>query len=129
MSPTHERSLDATYQRSLAEGVLSYQRCSNEHAVFPPRPACPTCGSRELAWHDAGPGATIYSATTISPRGAAPYTVLLLDVDDGFRMMSRIDGVDTTVARIGDRVRIVIRPLTEGGDPLPCAEIATEVPA
>lgn len=129
MNPTEERSLDAIYQHRLSEGSLSFQRCDNDHAVFPPRPVCPACGSRELEWHDAGPEATIYSATTISPRNADPYTVVILDVDDGFRMMSRLDGEDATTAGIGDRVRIDIRPLTEDGTPLPCAALIQAVSA
>lgn len=129
MNPTEERSLDATYRHRLSEGVLSYQRCASNHAVFPPRPVCPTCGSRELTWQDAGSTATIYSATTISPRNATPYTIVILDMDDGFRMMSRLDGDDATAARIADLVRVDIRPLSEDGDPLPCATLVPAVSA
>ena len=125
MSPTPERSLDATYAHRLAEGTLSYQRCGGDHAVFPPRLVCPTCGSRKLTWTDASGDATIYSTTTISPRDAAPYSVVVLDTAEGFRMMSRLDGDDATIAQIGDRVRIEIRPLADGGNPLPCAVLTT----
>jgi hypothetical protein len=129
MSTTQERSLDATYRRHLTDGALVFQRCGDGHAVFPPRPACPSCGSRELAWTESTGDATIYSATTISPRGQDPHTVVILDVDEGFRMMSRLDGPDATAASIGDRVRITVRRITDDDAPLPLADLATGVPA
>lgn len=124
MSLTQERSLDATYRRRLTEGALAFQRCWRGHAVFPPRPVCPTCGSGDLTWTESAGEATIYSATTISPRDKDPYTIVILDVADGFRMMSRLDGADAITARIGDHVRIKIRPVDDGGDPLPLATLA-----
>ena len=126
MSPTQERSLDATYRRHLTAGTLVFQRCHAGHAVFPPRPVCPSCGIRDLAWTESTGEATIYSSTTISPRDKDPYTVVILDVDEGFRMMSRLDGPDATAAAIGDRVRVAVRSLTAGDDPLPLAELTTE---
>lgn len=129
MSPASERSLDATYRRRLTEGALAFQRCANSHAVFPARPVCPACGSRELEWTDSTGDATIYSATTISPRDQNPYCVVILDVAEGFRMMSRLDGVDAASASIGDSVRITVRPLTADGDPLPLAVLVTAASA
>lgn len=126
MSPVPDRSLDATYRRRLGEGALTFQRCADGHAVFPPRPLCPTCGARELSWVESRGDATIYSATTIAPREAAPYAVVILDVDEGFRMMSRLDDDDVAAASIGDRVRLAIRSLREDGDPLPLADLVTE---
>ena len=125
MSLAQERSLDATYRRRLTEGALAFQRCGDGHAVFPPRPVCPTCGTRELAWTESAGDATIYSATTISPRDQDPYTVVILDVAEGFRMMSRLDGSDATTAVIGDAVRLEVRPIATGGDPLPLASLTT----
>ncbi len=115
MSLAQERSLDATYRRRLTEGVLAFQQCGGGHAVFPPRPVCPTCGSRELAWAESAGDATIYSATTISPRDQDPYTVVILDVAEGFR--------------IGDDVRVEVRAIAGGGDLLPLAALSTGVDA
>ncbi len=129
MSLAQERSLDATYRRRLTEGVLAFQQCGGGHAVFPPRPVCPTCGSRELAWAESAGEATIYSATTISPRDQDPYTVVILDVAEGFRMMSRLDGPDATSATIGDDVRVEVRAIAGGGDLLPLAALSTGVDA
>jgi uncharacterized OB-fold protein len=119
MNIEESRSLDATFRSRLAVGELSFQRCSQLHAVFPPRPVCPTCGSNHLTWTDSDGLGTIYSATTITPRGVDPYTVVVVDLDDGFRMMSRLDGEDALNAAIGDRVATDIRPAAADGEPLP----------
>ncbi|MFH7323010.1 MULTISPECIES: Zn-ribbon domain-containing OB-fold protein [unclassified Aeromicrobium] len=119
MTIEESRSLDATFRSRLEAGALAFQRCSESHAVFPPRPVCPSCGSTELAWGDSEGRGTIYSATTISPRGVDPYTVVVVDLDEGFRMMSRLDGDDALAAKIGDRVETEIRPLVADGELLP----------
>lgn len=123
MTPNDARSPDAEYRQHLEAGRLTYQRCSPVgHSVFPPRIACPTCGSRDLAWTDSVGQGTVYSTTTISPRGVDPYAVILIDLDEGFRMMSRLDGPDALSVEIGDRVRTTIRTIGEGTEPQPCAE-------
>ncbi|MBC9227621.1 OB-fold domain-containing protein [Aeromicrobium sp. zg-636] len=119
MTIEESRSLDATFRSRLETGALSFQTCSQAHAVFPPRPVCPTCGSTELTWGESEGHGTIYSATTISPRGVDPYTVVVVDIDEGFRMMSRLDGEDALNAKIGDRVVTDIRPAAADGEPLP----------
>ena len=123
MTQAEHRSLDATYRSRIEAGTLSFQRCEAEHAVFPPRPVCPTCGSTSLVWEDSAGRGTIYSATTISPRDKAPYTVAIVDYDEGFRAMSRLDGDDAVNAAIGDRVTVDIRPIAEGGEPHPCVTL------
>ncbi len=122
MIPSSLDSPDAIYRQGLVDGVVAYQTCGQGHAVFPPRPSCPTCHDQDLAWSPIGGQATIYSATTISPRDGDPYTVVLLDVDEGFRMMSRVDGPDAVRAAIGDRVTIAVRPLPGGTDLLPVVD-------
>jgi hypothetical protein len=125
MSSESLDSPDATYLRGLRDGVLTYQTCARGHAVFPPRLACPRCHDAALTWGPSDGRATIYSATTITPRDRDPYTVVLLDVDEGFRMMSRIDGPEALTAAIGDRVAIAVRPLPDGTDPVPCVDRVT----
>ena len=124
MSTKPERSLDATYRRRLSEGVVAFQRCGEGHAIFPPRLACPHCGDTNVAWEDSAGAGSIYSLTTISPRADEPYSVVILDLDEGFRMMSRLDGADATSAAIGGRVRITVRSDRDGAEPLPMAELA-----
>ncbi|HVW39993.1 MAG TPA: OB-fold domain-containing protein [Amycolatopsis sp.] len=85
---------DVVYARFLSEGVLAYQRCDDcARAVFPPRVLCPDCGGTSLDWQRSHGEGTVYSATTVYPRDGDPYHVALIDVGDGFRMMSNVVGV------------------------------------
>lgn len=124
MSPAPQRSLDTTYRAHLEEGTVPFQQCGQGHAVFPPRPACPRCHDRDLAWVASEGVGTIYSTTTLAPRDQDPYAVVLVDVDEGFRMMSRVDGDDVAAVTIGDRVRLVVRPI--GDQVQPCATLMKE---
>ncbi|WP_162794512.1 Zn-ribbon domain-containing OB-fold protein [Nocardioides houyundeii] len=113
------RSPDARYREYLDEGLLHFQRCGEGHAVFPPRLVCPACGGRDLDWRPSVGTGVVYSATTTPVRDGEEYSIVLVDMDDGFRMMSRMDRVSP---QIGDQVRVVVRPIPGGTEPLPCVE-------
>jgi hypothetical protein len=107
-----------TYAERLAEGILAYQRCAAcESAVFYPRVICPVCGSTDLAWNSSAGLGTVYSVTAVSRRDDVPYTVCLVDLDEGFRMMSTVVGVPADQVRIGQRVRGWVD--TTGDEPRP----------
>ena len=46
----------------------------------------------------------VYSTTVLSPREQPAYAVVLVDLDEGFRMMSRMTGEDASSVAIEDRV-------------------------
>jgi uncharacterized protein len=110
----------------LHQGELRLQRCDDcGRAVFHPRAVCPHCFGDRLAWFTAAGTGTVHSATVVHHAfgafaGQVPYTIALIDLDEGVRMLSRIVG-DTPV-RIADRVRLHITRLGEEPDalPLPC---------
>jgi uncharacterized protein len=106
----------AAYRRYLQNGELGYQRCADcSAAVFYPRVLCPVCGSGALEWHvSAGRGA-VYATTAVHGRDRDPRSVVLVDLDEGFRMMSRVEGVPAEEVEIGTRVRFEVR---EGEEPV-----------
>ena len=82
---------DTVFERFLDEGALAFQRCTAcATAVFPPRVLCTACGSPRLDWERSTGRGTVYSVTTLTPRDAAPYTVALIDLAEGFRLMSTV---------------------------------------
>ncbi|GAA5236464.1 OB-fold domain-containing protein [Verticiella sediminum] len=92
----------ATYTAHLQRGALAYQYDKErDHAVFFPR-VIPENGSVE--WRVSQGRGTVYSSTVVFPRGAAPYNVALIDLDEGFRMMSRVECPDPMQVTIGQRV-------------------------
>lgn len=102
----------------LAAGRFMIQRSRSSGAhVFFPRIAEPVTGATDLEWVPASGHGTVYSATVIAPRPpAAPYNVVLVDLDEGPRIMSRVDGVEAASVRIG--MPVEARIIQEDDKPL-----------
>jgi len=101
----------ATWAAQLAAGQVKIQRCTAcARHVFYPRRLCPYCASTALEWVEASGRGTVH-ATTVVARSAArggDYNVALVDLEEGVRMMSRVDGIDAADVRIGMPVRASI---------------------
>ena len=104
------------YLDGLERGVLRYQRCT---ACGAPqtltRDACTACGAESPAWLDARGVGTVRAVTVVSRapsdtfRALVPYTLVLVDLDEGARVMAHGEpGV-----AIGERV--VARFFRHGG--------------
>ena len=88
----------AVYEACLERGVLAFQACARcSAAIFPPRGRCSRCGADALTWRASAGRATVYSTTVLTPRDRAAYAVVLVDLDEGYRMMSRIDDSDVAI--------------------------------
>jgi uncharacterized OB-fold protein len=113
----------AVYQAHLDRGELAYQWSPEANrAVFYPRLICPFTGSDRLEWRISAGLGTVYATTVTHPREGAPYNVVLIDCDEGFRLMSRVEGIAPDAVEIGMRVRFrVHRPSVDepGGDEPP----------
>ena len=108
MAPSEAPSV--TYRRHLENGKLGYQRCADcSAAVFYPRVLCPICGSGALEWRESAGRGTVYATTAIYSRDRDPRNVVLVDLDEGFRTMSRIEGVPAEEVEVGARVRFEVR--------------------
>ena len=107
----------AVYPGHLDKGELAYQWSPMaERAVFYPRLLCPYTGSDRLEWRLSKGLGTVYATTVTHPRDGAPYNVALIDLDEGFRLMSRVEEIAPEAVKIGMRVRFrVHRP--EGDEP------------
>jgi len=74
-----------------------------ERAVFYPRLVSPFSGTTELEWRTSAGLGVVYATTTVHHREEPPRNVALIDLDEGFRMLSR---VEATGVRIGMRVQV-----------------------
>ena len=113
-----EQSPDAQYEQHLREGHFMIQRSASSGAyVFYPRVAEPVTGAMDLTWVKASGKGTVYSATVIRPRAPAQaYNVCLIDLEEGPRMMSRVDGLAADAVQIG--MPVTARIVQEGDKPL-----------
>ena len=99
----------AVYQTYLDRGELAYQWSPlANRAVFFPRVICPFTGSDRLEWRVSAGLGTVYATTVTYPREGAPYNVALIDCDEGFRLMSRVEDVAPDAVEIGMRAKFRI---------------------
>jgi len=102
-----------TYMSGLEAGELRFQRCAAcMQAVFQPRVICNHCGHDVLVMEVSSGAGSVYSATAVSRKDQAPYSVALIDLDEGFRMMSTVVGLAADDVVIGLRVRGEFEPTT-----------------
>ncbi len=115
----------AAYWEAVRDhGVRSAQRCPRcERTQFYPRLLCVRCGGPVEQRSLSGRG-TVYSFTVVhrAPAGFAglvPYAVVLVDLDEGVRVLGRLHTGDPRHVRIGQRVATVIEDDAGGEVPLP----------
>lgn len=108
------------FWEAAAQGDLVLQRCDAcQQFVWYPRAICPSCQGAELTWTPAAGTGTVY-AVSVHHKAAlpelaelTPYAVVLVDLDEGVRMMARATGAPADAFAIGARVRW--RPDPAGG--------------
>lgn len=95
------------YMEHLAQGRFMIQRSpTTGEYVFYPRMAAPGSGTDDLEWVAVSGLGTVYSTTVIRQKPPTPdYNLALIDLVEGVRMMSRVEGLVPTDVKIGMRVR------------------------
>ncbi len=109
-------SPETVWRTALKDGVLLLQRArASGQFFFPPRLMEPGTGDTDLEWITASGLGVVYSVTVISQKPPAePYNVVLVDLDEGPRLMSRVEGLPAKDVVIGLRVRARIAPDESG---------------
>ena len=128
-APTNE---SAPFWEGCNRGELLLQKCGDcSHVFYYARLFCPKCGSRKLEWQPSAGRGTLYSFTHVGvsfygPKWESqiPYTLVLVDLDEGARMLSRLTGERRAEARIGDR--LVMKLVEVEQQKLPYFRIARE---
>jgi uncharacterized OB-fold protein len=118
--------LEEEFFEFLAQGrfMLQRSRGSGEHVFFP-RVAAPRTGSRDLEWVEASGRGTVYATTVVRVKPPQPsYNVALVELEEGPRLMSRVEGIAPDAVRIGMPVRA--RIAQADGKPLLVFDAAQE---
>jgi uncharacterized OB-fold protein len=117
--PVPEPSVvSAPFWTATEQHRLTMQRCAScDQLVWYPRFVCPHCGGFSLAWEELSGQGVVY-AVSVHHRPAhpafadrVPYSVVLVDLDEGVRIMSSVFGSPPTV---GDAVSVAWLPLADG---------------
>ena len=103
----------ATFWDGTREQTLLIPTCrACGKAFWYPRVTCPSCLSEDLDWRPST-GVGEVHAVSVMHRGT-PYAVVIVDVEEGVRLMSNMTGVDPTDVHVGMRVRLTWEALSDG---------------
>ena len=99
-------ALSEPFWEACREGRLIVQRCADCGAyVFIPQPCCGSCMSANLEWVESSGRGTLYSHTTVhrpqQPSFEVPYTVVVVELEEGWFMLSNLVGVEPDEIRVG----------------------------
>jgi len=113
-------SLDQEYWDACRQGRLVVQRCSGCRRLrFFPSLGCPHCGSDQLTWERVSGRGRIYSWVVVHPpvlpafAGKVPYNVVLVELEEGVRMVSSLVDCPNDRIAIGMPVEVLFEPLTD----------------
>ena len=100
--------VQAFHQGELDAGRFLIQRCADcSRHVYYPREHCPHCGGTTLEWTTPTGLGTVHAVTTVrrKPADGGDLNVSLIELDEGVRLMSRVDNLAPGAVRIGQRVK------------------------
>lgn len=107
--------LNSPFWDGLAAGEVRLQKCASCGAhQYPAESFCYECGAQDLTWVPVKGEGEIYSFITVHQQyhkafaEFLPYTVAIVQMDEGPRMLSAMLGLDKPV-EIGGRVKPNIR--------------------
>ena len=104
------------YWDATARGVLMIKHCNGcDRPFFYPRAHCPRCWSMDTEWREASGDGTVYAFTIVRQndlppfKDRVPYVVAAVDLAEGVRMTSNIEGCDPEDVRCDMAVRVAFR--------------------
>ncbi|MCH7579409.1 MAG: Zn-ribbon domain-containing OB-fold protein [Chloroflexi bacterium] len=101
----------AKFWEAQNEHRLVFQKCSQCGSIrYLVGPLCPECHSFEHEWAESSGRGTIYSFTTVRhqthPAFVPPYTVLLVEMEEGPRLVAQLRAPEGTEVVIGAAVHV-----------------------
>ena len=104
----------AAYWLAANEGRLLVKRCTacGQHHHYP-RDICPFCLSDATEWCPASGEAVLYAFSSMG-QGDAAYTMAMVTLSEGVSMMSNVVGVQPSALHIGQKLRVVFVPASNG---------------
>lgn len=114
MTDTPAGGPEAVWRAYLSQGRFMIQRSrSTGRYVFYPRMMAPGSGAADLEWVPASGDGTVY-ATTASRSREGAVNIALIELAEGPRMLSRVEGIAADAVRIGMKVKARIAMLDDG---------------
>jgi uncharacterized protein len=104
--------LSRPFWEAVADHRLLFQRCEScGAAIFNPAPICRVCMSKQLRWEESAGVGTVYSWTVAwrpqSPAFEVPYAPIIVDLAEGYQMISILVNCPVVDVRVGLPVEVV----------------------
>lgn len=109
----------AEFWEHLRQGKFLIQRSqSTGTSTFYPRVMIPGSGETDLEWVEASGRGVVYATTVIHRREdkGGDYNLVLVDLEEGPRMLSRVEGVEPADVKIGMPVAARVERLREDAE-------------
>ncbi len=113
----------APYWEATREGRLVIKECHTcGRAYFYPRSHCPRCWSNDTSWRESSGKGTVYTFTVVYQndlppfRDRLPYVVAVVELEEGVRMTSNIEGIAPEDVRCGMAVQVAFREEARGDE-------------
>jgi uncharacterized OB-fold protein len=110
----------ALYWDAARDGRLLIAECAACGKLHHyPRPFCPHCWSEDVRPVEASGSGTLYTYSTVFVNDLAPfkerlpYVAAIVELDEGPRLMTTIEGMDPARLEVGMTVTAVFRPVDE----------------
>jgi len=108
------------FQSAVSTGQLHAQRCSDcADYHHPPRVYCPKCFSGNYTFEPVSGRGTVYShtlshyTTENAWKDAVPYATIVVELEEGPRLVGSARGIDPAAIRIGLAVCVVTETVTD----------------
>jgi len=108
------------YWQHLRRHELVIQRCTQCGTYrHHPRPMCPECHSLDFAWAPMSGRGTVYTYAIVNQplhpfwSGRTPYNVVLVELEEGVRIVSNLVDCPNDLVRIGMPVTVVWEDVTD----------------
>lgn len=109
------------FWEAVDEHRFVLQRCSNcDRYLQPPRPMCPECRSMDsLEWVESAGRGEIYSYVNFTtdrmayPAMKVPYSVVLVELEEGVRLVSNMIDLEPDEVRIGLPVEVAFDDISD----------------
>ena len=111
--------LNAEFYEHCAKRELRFQRCECGVWRHPPRVLCAACGSEQFEWARASGRGRVFTWTVthqaLHPAYAdeVPYALLVVEMDEGVRMVSTLRNLDPADLALDLPVEVVFEPRSE----------------
>jgi len=108
------------WDATRAEQLLLAWCSACAKAMWYPREVCPSCLGTAIEWRPAAGTGVVYAFSVHHLAGPGrdtselPYTVAIIELPEGVRMMSNVVDCEPDAVSVGMAVRVAWKPLSDG---------------